>query len=538
MEAEAAPLLVPESNPNFYSKNQNQTRDLPRIIRIILPTGIGIFLYAFDSTLIPASYAVIGSDFNQLQRTGWIATAYMVMLASIQPLYGKLSDIFGRKSCLLFAYSIYALGCLGCGLSSTFLELVAARALTGVGGAGMITLVSILVADLVPLRMLGTWIGALNVIFVLGQAAGSPVGGVLADGPGWRWSFLLQVPLLLFGVLSVMTTMKTPERQSQNQSILAKFRRIDFTSALLLVLGIISLLIGLDRAGNVAWLDALTIGALLIFLIACAALWIVELKIAKEPFAPCHIFTHKGLIASYMCDFFSTCSHACLMFFLPLFFQAVQSQTAAHAGTALVPAAIGATIGTLVGGWLVQKSGKFWWPAVSAYSIQALGSLAVTLIVYIKCANTGIVAAYAITSFGSGFGTTVTLVAIVASAGRRSQAIATAVSFLFKSTGGVIGIVIGGTIIQNSLRSMLRRRLDSENVDIEKIVYSVRASLTYIDTLPFAVQAIVRSTYRDAVIFACVFATVAAVGGVLSALRVIEVPVIQDRTEEEEIPEQ
>jgi predicted MFS family arabinose efflux permease len=372
--------------------------------------------------------------------------------------------------------------------------------------------------------------GALNVIFVLGQTAGSQIGGILADGVGWRWSFLLQTPLLSLGVLSVVITIESPEPQSE--SSIARFKRVDFVGALLLVLAIVALLVGLDQGGNAAWLDTSTIGALLIFLLASAAFWMVELKVASEPFAPCHMFTHKGLIAPYMCDFFSICSDSCLIFFLPLFFQAVESQTAAHTGTALIPAAICATIGTLVGGWSVQRTGKYRGPIIIAYSIQAIGTLMVTLIIYTK--NTGpgsVIAVYAIASFGCGFGITATVVAIVANAGKKAQAIATAVSFLFRSTGAVIGITIGGAIVQNALRSMLRSRLGTWEADIDKIVDGVRASLTYIDGLPPSVQMIVQSTYRDAVLFACIFATACTIGGVLSSLRIIEVSVYPGSTE-------
>ncbi|KAE9388840.1 MFS general substrate transporter, partial [Gymnopus androsaceus JB14] len=489
----------------------------------IVPSGIGIFLYAFDSTLIPASYAVIGSDFNQLEHTGWIATSYMLMLASIQPLYGKLSDIFGHKSCLLFAYSVYGFGCLGCGLSSNLVQLVAARALSGVGGAGLTTLISVLVADVVPLRSLGAWNGALNVIFVLGQTAGSPLGGYLADGPGWRWSFLFQLPLLVLGCLSGLVMLKPPE--AWEESTLAKLKRIDFMGAFSLIVAVVALLVGLDRGGNIAWLDTTTLAVLITSAVAFTAFWTIELKFASEPFAPCHILIHEGLIAPYLCDFFSISADSCLIFFLPLFFQVVETQTAAQAGTLLVPAAISATIGTLAGGWSVQRSGKFWWLIVCGYSTQALGTCLVAFAVYAK----GIT--YSIASFGCGFGITATVVAIVGNAGKGAQAVATSVSFLFRSTGAVVGILIGGTIIQISLRSLLHNRLEATEADVDEIVNGVRASLSYIYTLPVSLQTKVRLTYCEAVFYACIFATVFALGSLLSAFRITEKSISHHSTE-------
>lgn len=113
---------------------------------------------------------------------------YLLTLTSCQPLYGKLSDIFGRKECLLFAYSVFGIGCLGCGLAQSMLQLCVSRAVAGVGGAGMTSVVAILISDIVPLRDRGVWQGYINLIFGLGTATGAPLGGILADSIGWRWS--------------------------------------------------------------------------------------------------------------------------------------------------------------------------------------------------------------------------------------------------------------------------------------------------------------------------------------------------------------
>src|ERR1700744_5745768 len=123
-----------------------------------------------------ASYGQIGSDLKALNLTSWIATAYFLTLTSFQPLYGKLSDIFGRKACLLFAYSVFGLGCVFCGLAQTMEQLIAARAFAGIGGGGMMTVVSILLSDIVPLRERGTWQGYINIVYACGASSGAPLG--------------------------------------------------------------------------------------------------------------------------------------------------------------------------------------------------------------------------------------------------------------------------------------------------------------------------------------------------------------------------
>jgi MFS family permease len=112
---------------------------------------------------------------------------YFLTLTTFQPLYGKLSDIFGRKPTLLFAYAVFGLGCLFCGIAQTIEELIAARAFAGIGGGGMTTVTSIMFSDIIPLRKRGTWQGYINIVFATGAAIGAPLGGVFADSIGWRW---------------------------------------------------------------------------------------------------------------------------------------------------------------------------------------------------------------------------------------------------------------------------------------------------------------------------------------------------------------
>ncbi|MCJ1288863.1 hypothetical protein MMC34_000394 [Xylographa carneopallida] len=139
--------------------------EVKKQLRYILPAiAVGIFLSAGDQTIIVSCYGKIGSELHALNNTSWIATAYFLTLTSFQPLYGKLSDIFGRKPALLFGYAVFGIGCLFCGLARNMNELIAARAFAGIGGGGMTTVVSIMMSDIVPLRERGTWQGIINII--------------------------------------------------------------------------------------------------------------------------------------------------------------------------------------------------------------------------------------------------------------------------------------------------------------------------------------------------------------------------------------
>ena len=287
-----------------------------RMVYIMPALGIGVLLAAADQTIIVSSYGKIGSDLNALSQTSWIATAYFLTLTSFQPLYGKLSDIFGRKQCLLFAYIIFGLGCLFCGLAQNMTQLIIARAVAGVGGGGMTTVVSILLSDVVSLRERGTWQGYVNIIYASGAAAGAPLGGILSDTIGWQWAFLAQTPLCAVAFIAVSLMLNLPAIDESHWK--EKFRRIDFLGAVTLLSAVVCLVFGVDRGGNMSWTDKLTLATLVASVFLFILFSIVEVYFAPEPFTPGRIIFERTLFAAYLCNFFSFAGHMAALFFVQL----------------------------------------------------------------------------------------------------------------------------------------------------------------------------------------------------------------------------
>ncbi|KAI4134394.1 MAG: hypothetical protein LQ347_001572 [Umbilicaria vellea] len=448
-----------------------QYQGMPEVkkqLKYILPAiAIGIFLSAGDQTIIVSSYGKIGSELKALNNTSWIATGYFLTLTSFQPLYGKLSDIFGRKPALLFGYAVFGIGCLGCGLARNMNELIAARAFAGIGGGGMTTVVSILMSDIVPLRERGTWQGVINIIYASGAGCGAPLGGFLADSIGWRWSFLAQVPMCALAFVSVALALKLPKIQSSGWK--AKLRRVDFLGALVLVFAVFSLLLGLDRGSNVSWSATITIVSLCLSFPLFITFVIVEQKFATEPFAPGRIIFERTLFASYLCNFFSFAGWLSALFYIPLFFQAVDGFSATQAGVRLLPGIVAGVSGSLFGGVLMQKTGKYYWLTVCAYTSLMLGMIPILLSTGLVANSTyGISIGLVMCGFSNGIGVTTSLIALISNASPADQAVATACSYLFRSLGSVVGLSISATVVQQSLRIQLRDRLrsgkDADNI--------------------------------------------------------------------------
>ncbi|KAK2749921.1 hypothetical protein FQN57_005338 [Myotisia sp. PD_48] len=467
--------------------------ELQKRLKYIIPSiTVGVFLSAADQTIIVATYGKIGSDLNALNLTSWVATSYFLSLTSFQPLYGRLSDIFGRKSCLLFGYAVFGIGCVLCGLARNMSELIAARIFQGIGGGGMTTVVSIIMSDIVPLRDRGLWQGIINVIYAVGAGLGAPLAIGLTlpnqDQSDWR----------------------------------SKLRRIDFLGAVILVAAVFGLILGLDRGSNVSWSLPLTIISLSLSAVFFILFVFVEARIASEPFAPGHVIFNRNLLACFLSNFFSMGGWVSGLFYIPLFFQASDGVSAATAGLRLVPSIIFGVSGSLFGGYIMKKTGRYYRATVASYTLLTSGLLVIFLFSGIVMkSTTRVIIGTMMCSFGNGVGVTTTLIALIASASPEDQAVATACSYLFRSLGTVVTLALSATVIQQYLRSTLHHALEGKS-NIDEIVDGVRQSLDYITRLDPATQAIVRECYGRATSIGFLFLTCAVFFALVSAVFIRE----------------
>jgi predicted MFS family arabinose efflux permease len=357
-----------------------------------------------------STYGIIGTDLHALSSTSWIATGYFLTLTAFQPVYGKLSDIFGRKECLLFAYLIFGIGSTACGFARNIGELIAARAFAGIGGGGMSVCTTILLSDVVSLRERGTWQGYINLVYALGAAAGAPLGGLLADSIGWRWSFIAQGPLCLLAILAVGIALQLPERDASHWK--EKLGKIDFLGALILIIAIFGLLVGLDRGSNVGWSHPLTIAGLCttpLFVVFV----LVEKYVAKNPIAPGHIILHRSLFACYLCNFFAFGGWLAAIFFIPLYWQVTGNYSASGAGLLLMPSIIFGVSGSLFSGIYMKRTAKYYWITVIAYSNLTIGLALILLFTGTVTRSIPLmVIGTCICGFSNGIGVTTTLIGL------------------------------------------------------------------------------------------------------------------------------
>ncbi|KAI4266226.1 MAG: hypothetical protein LQ337_008861 [Flavoplaca oasis] len=501
---------IGSSSSTSIESEGNSLKGVRDRLKFIFPAlAIGIFLAAADQTIIVSSYGRIGSDLQELDETAWLATVYLCTTTASQPLYGKLGDIFGRKPCLLFAYCVFGLGALGCGLALDMNQLIIARAVTNISTRGMITIVSILLSDIVSLEERGIWQGYVNMVFAVGAGLGAPLGGVLTDAIGWRWAFISQAPTCAVAILLVAFLLKLPPRD-HHESRQFELARVDFLGATSLVFSLVSLLIFLDRVASDKGQELISC-----VWMACSAvsfmlfLW-VEKQVAPVPLTPLRLLFGKEYLGAYLALAFGNVAWYGVIFYVPLLYQVVGHFSASAAGTSLLPGIFSGVIGGFVGGAVLKRSGGtgFRRLALTSYPLVTLACVGVALSSGLLLSAVPVAAAIVALSIslfvgglGNGGGMTATLVVVVSVASPADQAVVTACVYLYRQLGATVWLAFISVVFRRVLTASLVQRFAQApdlGLDMREVVRRVLESLDYLENLPVEARIVVEAAYGDA----------------------------------------
>ncbi|KAE9364881.1 major facilitator superfamily transporter [Stipitochalara longipes BDJ] len=487
-DEEAARVLVDKSLP----EEEKESRNIAGVISILL---IGVFIANADTSLVLATSGTISSEFNDLENAGWLITSYTLAMCATQSLYGKLSDIYGRKSTILASYVFFAVGCAICGLGQSIQQVVLGRVLAGVGGAGIHCLVSIVIADLVPLRDVAVWRSYANIAATTGRSLGGPIGGYLTDEIGWRWSFLGQCPPTLLALALVAWKLQIPSLATEStQSALSKLRRVDFLGAIFLSVSIVCGLLVLDLGGQrIPWTDPKILLLLGASVMTLNIFVLVEAAWAKEPIFPLRLLLNRDVITSYVNLGFQTGAQGAMMLLVPMYFQVSAHASLTNAGAHLMPSVIGNAIGGLLAGFVIQKTGRYKLIAV----IGAIASTtSYTLMMLRWHGHTSFLESLYIIpgGFGNGIALSAMFVALTAGIEHCEMAIGSSGLYLSSSVGMVTGISIASALLQSTLRKQLRISL--EGIDgMQDIINRALSDIEYVRSLEGRLGKLVTAAY-------------------------------------------
>ncbi|QLQ82421.1 hypothetical protein HG537_0H01830 [Torulaspora globosa] len=434
-----------------------------RLQVIMLSMYLGIFLAAIDNTIVSTTAAHVASEFKELPKVAWIATAYLLSSATFQPLYGKLSDIFGRRCLLIFTNVAFLIGCLMCGISRSFWWLVVSRFIAGIGGGGVTSMSSITITDIVPLSERALYQGTCNIFYGLGTACGGIVGGWFSDNwGGWRMAFLIQVPLSAISLLMIFLYLRLPmkaDEHASGKSLRHKLMAIDWFGASALVIFLALFLMAASLGGKELAYTSKTFALLILLsLLALAVFVYAELKVASDPILPLRFLRNRSVLGSSLSNWFCMMSTMTTSYYLPIYFSGVLNMSPTDIGKRLTPNFFSVAFGSLGAGMYMKKTGKYYWFVLIFCTIAVLGQLQI-LLIDPQISTWRQFTLTIIPGFGSSVLITVALLSMIAAVPHCHQAATTSISYAFRSTGCVLGVALGGAIFRESLTKLTTRRV-------------------------------------------------------------------------------
>ncbi|ADV23874.1 multidrug resistance protein fnx1 [Cryptococcus gattii E566] len=518
------------------------------------------FLNAFDGTVVATLLGPISSSFKATNMASWLGTAYMLSVCCFTPIYGRLCDIIGRQGSVLLALAIFTTGNLLCAIAPSMEALIAARALAGMGGGGLSTVGSIIMSDIVPITHRGIFQGLANLAYGGGMSLGAPIGGLINDSLSWRWAFSVQIPVLLFASYLIHSNVRydVPSRPSSGvatsnpaaaakQTAMQLFKRIDFLGCFLLAgwvgaaLIAVSLNINSTATNAHNWSDPIMIALFITSAVFFVLFLLVELKWAAMPVMPFELLVSRTPVAVAINNFVLSVVNFAILYSVPLYFTAVRQMSASNAGAHLIPNSFVGVIGSLGSGLVVRRTHKYYWLNTFCACFGVIGCFLISTW-NLDTSEWMLWTNLSFTSFAMGSVTTLTIVALIADVGPEHVAIATSLSYVFRTIGQVLGVALSGALTQAVLTGELKKRIHGPNA--EEIIASIRESSASIQYLPEPLKSIAIASYQKGLHAVFICTLVLSVITLLSGLGIREVdmklilsggkPALPDQIESEE----
>jgi EmrB/QacA subfamily drug resistance transporter len=432
-----------------------------RLVTVLGALVLAVLLASLDTSIVVTALPTIAGQFNAFESYAWVGASYIVTSTIATPLLGKLSDLYGRRPVFQATMAMFFVGSLLCGVAQSMNQLIAFRAVQGLGGGGIQALAFAILGDILPPRERGRYIGYFTMAFAASALAGPLLGGFIVDRWDWHWIFLINLPLVALAGVGTHFALRLPFKRRK--------ATIDWLGAALLTGGLALLMLGLE-AGKNGWGRRTVVGQLVAAVVLLAA-FVAQERRASEPMIPLRLFRNRVVLTCCMLGFFVGSVSYGASNFLPLYFQDALFVRPTLSGLRTLPIMVGVVIMSFTCGRMIAKTGRYKAFPVGGTIAIAFGLLCIARI------DGGTSYAYLagpmfLIGLGSGATYTTTSIALQNACEMRDLGVATATMMFFRSLGGSMGTAGYGTLLNLSIRHDLPSKT---GLDPDRAVKLIRA---------------------------------------------------------------
>ena len=410
-------------------------------MEILVAILLTMFLSALDQTVVGTALPRIVTDLSGNELYVWVVTIYLLTATVTGPIYGKLSDQFGRRPMMMIGVSLFLLGSLLCALSQEMWQLILFRGIQGAGAGAIFPIALAVIGDLFSPRERGKYQGLFGAVFALSSIIGPALGGILTDTVGWHWVFLVNLPL---GIVALVVLYRLLPHVSHPERV----RSIDYLGAAVFTAALVPFLLGLTNKQTGEWTDPL-VGGLIVLGLVLGAIFVWVESRAKEPILPLELFRNRTVAGSIVATFLITFGFFGAIIFIPRWFQFVLGSSATESGYQMLPLMAGVMGSSIGSGFFVARTGRYKWMTVAA---MALGAFGLYLMTNFR-ADTDVMTVWLwmfIAGLGIGPSFAVFTIVVQSAVAPRMLGAATSALTFFRQVGGSVGLAIAGTIFGTS----------------------------------------------------------------------------------------